>query len=84
MEYIHIDQQPETKAEGMQIWQRIMTQRFMNGHDTDFDYTTVDMNEDYDDLDEETRIAEDKYYGDQLEEYVESETVTGQTGIQDF
>ncbi|KAI9030804.1 coiled-coil domain-containing protein-domain-containing protein [Phycomyces nitens] len=44
---------------------RIMEERFLIGNDTDFDYSAVDYNEAYDDLDQQERDAHDRYFDDE-------------------
>lgn len=45
-----------------------MHQRFLDGKDKDFDYSEVDENPDYDNLDIVSRDAEDKYFDEDEEE----------------
>lgn len=45
-----------------------MHQRFLDGKDEDFDYSEVDENPDYDNLDIVTRDAEEKYFDDDDDE----------------
>ncbi|EAA60462.1 hypothetical protein AN4660.2 [Aspergillus nidulans FGSC A4] len=47
------DEIPASKEEGEKAWRWEMTMRFLRGEDTDFDYSTVDGNEDLDDANEE-------------------------------
>lgn len=42
----------------------IMYSNFISGHDRDFDYKTVDDNPDYDNLEQQNRDAEDKYFAE--------------------
>lgn len=63
-----------------------MEMRFLRGDDHDFDYSTVDDNEEFDDRAQEERDREDAYFDDeepswQLEP---GQKITGETGIQDF
>ncbi|XP_032393000.1 coiled-coil domain-containing protein 97 [Etheostoma spectabile] len=50
-----------------------MHQRFLDGKDKDFDYSEVDENPDYDNLDIVSRDAEDKYFDEDEEEEEEDE-----------
>ncbi|XP_034151500.1 coiled-coil domain-containing protein 97 isoform X2 [Esox lucius] len=50
-----------------------MHQRFLDGHDKDFNYSEVDGNPDYDNLDIVNRDAEEKYFDEEEEEEDESE-----------
>ena len=43
---------------------RLMHQSFLDGRDTEFDYSTVDNDESYDDLDAMERDRQDKYFDD--------------------
>ncbi|XP_028843052.1 coiled-coil domain-containing protein 97 [Denticeps clupeoides] len=45
-----------------------MHQRFLEGKDKDFDYSEVDENPDYDNLDIVSRDAEERYFDDDMEE----------------
>ena len=53
---------PQDKAEGQQRWHREMTERFLRGEDDDFDYATVDDNDEWDDRRQEERDAEDRWF----------------------
>ncbi|KAL4821188.1 coiled-coil domain-containing protein-domain-containing protein [Aspergillus spinulosporus] len=82
------DEIPASKEEGEKAWRWEMTMRFLRGEDTDFDYSTVDGNEDLDDANEE----QERYFDEEEPEWcVEGEgegdvrkRLTGETGIQDF
>jgi len=82
------DDIPASKEEGQNAWQWEMGLRFMRGDDTDFDYKTVDENDEYDDWTEE----QDKYFEDEEPEWVVDDTrgddarsrLQGETGVQDF
>ncbi|KAL3477716.1 coiled-coil domain-containing protein-domain-containing protein [Aspergillus californicus] len=88
------DEIPLSKEEGEKTWRWEMTIRFLNGEDGDFDYTVVDGNEEYDDLNEE----QERYFDDEEPEWmVENEDpaangereeirarLQGETGVQDF
>ncbi|KAJ5360434.1 Protein of unknown function DUF2052 coiled-coil [Penicillium concentricum] len=82
------DEIPPNKEEGERLWRWEMALRFMQGNDTDFDYTTVDQNEDYDDHSDK----QDQYFEDEEPEWVVDGTrgddarpnLQGETGIQDF
>ncbi|KAJ3600917.1 hypothetical protein NHX12_031890 [Muraenolepis orangiensis] len=50
-----------------------MHQRFLSGRDKDFNYSEVDENPDYDNLDIVSRDAEEKYFDDDEEEEEEEE-----------
>ncbi|KAM7386544.1 hypothetical protein PAMA_009245 [Pampus argenteus] len=53
-----------------------MHQRFLDGKDKDFNYSEVDENPDYDNLDIVSRDAEDKYFDEDDEEEEEEENIT--------
>lgn len=79
-----------TRAEATERWQEIMTERFLKGNDTDFDYKSVDENESYDDRKAEERDHEDEWFNDEKpdssprEGEGEKKALEGETGIQDF
>ncbi|PSN59976.1 hypothetical protein BS50DRAFT_579496 [Corynespora cassiicola Philippines] len=79
---------PKDKAEGKAWWVDEMTQRFLSGRDTDFDYKTVDGNEKYDDPEEE-RDIQDAYFDSMDSDFDtdgegKEKMLTGETGIQDY
>lgn len=78
------EDRPKNKHDGQEKWREAMEQRFLRGEDKDFDYRTVDENEELNDWAEETRRREEKYYDEQEEEYVGEGEKTGETGVQDF
>eukprot|EP00064_Thunnus_orientalis_P006543 superscaffoldBa00000685_g6561 len=53
-----------------------MHQRFLDGKDKDFNYSEVDENPDYDNLDIVSRDAEEKYFDEDDEEEEEEENMT--------
>ncbi|XP_058509666.1 coiled-coil domain-containing protein 97 [Solea solea] len=59
---------PEEKALLREEFISQMHQRFLDGKDKDFNYSEVDENPDYDNLDIVSRDAEDKYFDDDDEE----------------
>lgn len=73
---------PENKEEAWEQWQALVEKRFVAGLDGDFDYPSVDENDEWDDRDEEDR--------NRLEKWLEGEdpcwerTPQAETGIQDF
>lgn len=81
-----VDEIPGSKEEGKKAWEWEMTMRFLRGEDSDFDYTVVDDNEEFDDLQEE----QERYFDDEEPEWVvEGEgdmraRLQGETGVQDF
>ncbi|KAJ5958527.1 uncharacterized protein N7479_005677 [Penicillium vulpinum] len=82
------DEIPPNKEEGERQWRWEMGLRFMQGNDSDFDYKTVDQNDEYDDHSDE----QDQYFDDEEPEWVVDGTrgddarpnLQGETGIQDF
>ncbi|KAJ5176688.1 uncharacterized protein N7482_002565 [Penicillium canariense] len=82
------DDIPASKEEGEKAWQWEMGLRFMRGDDPDFDYKTVDENDDYDDWTEQ----QENYFEDEEPEWVVGEArgedaqakLQGETGVQDF
>lgn len=80
------DEVPQTKEEAWERWKYEMERRFLQGDDGDFDYVTVDENEDYDDLDEENRVKLEEYLAGESPSWVlpDGKSPKGETGIQDF
>lgn len=75
---------PSNKDEGWSKWEEIMGLRFVRGDDADFDYATVDENDEYDHRDDEDRSRLEEYLNEENEEFLGEGTPTGQTGVQDF
>nr|OQO29827.1 hypothetical protein B0A51_01984 [Rachicladosporium sp. CCFEE 5018] len=75
-----------TKAGGLRRWHAFIRHRFLTGKDEDFDYTLVDTNDAYDDIDDQRQQAEDVWFGDESAEFVldGKGRVEGETGVQDF
>ncbi|KAK9383677.1 coiled-coil domain-containing protein-domain-containing protein [Kockiozyma suomiensis] len=85
-----------SKEEGIQQWEKLMTLRFLNGQDTDIDYDSIDFSEEWDDFAQLNRDKEDDYFdseeptwcGDDSDDEnttISSESILkGQTGVQDF
>ena len=88
------DEIPFDKEDGKRRWRETMEQRFVRGEDPDFQYTTVDDSETYDDRGIEEREEEEKYFAEEEPEWVlggpgvgQEEKTTkpeGETGVQDF
>lgn len=81
------DEEEDTAPNKESAWKRfvdVMTQRFLRGHDGDFDYASVDDSEEYDDREEEERRRLELYIDDQTPEFVGEGLPGGETGIQDF
>lgn len=74
----------EGKNEGLEMWKDVMGRRFMRGEDRDFDYKIVDDGEEYDDLEEEARGAQDDWFDGEEQEFVGAGRPQGETGVQDF
>ena len=72
------------KEEGLVRWKDVMGRRFMRGEDKDFDYGTVDNGEEFDDIDEEARGAQDEYFDGEEQKFVGDGRPQGETGVQDF
>ena len=83
-----VDQDVEDRAMGKEDawtrWVDVMGQRFMHGNDSDFDYATVDGNEDFDDREEEDRSRLEQYFQGEEAQFVGEGRPTGETGLQDF
>ncbi|XP_068435092.1 coiled-coil domain-containing protein 97 [Clinocottus analis] len=73
---------PEEKALLREEFVSQMHQRFLDGKDKDFNYSEVDENPDYDNLDIVSRDAEDKYFDeDDNEEEEEEEEEEGEENM---
>lgn len=80
------DEVPRTKEEGWLRWKYEMEMRFLRGDDDDFDYKTVDENEQWDDKEEEDRNRLENYLDQEEPSWVlvNGQKPRGETGIQDF
>lgn len=78
------DDRARSKEEGGARWRDVMEQRFLRGGDVEFDYRTVDENEEYDDRDEEDRKQLEDYFRGEEAEFVGDGAPKGETGVQDF
>jgi len=88
------DDIPLSKEDGMKRWRDAMEQRFVRGEDLDFQYTTVDDSETYDDRSIEDREEEERYFAEEEPEWVLDQAgasqgekptkLEGETGVQDF
>ncbi|GKT66635.1 coiled-coil domain-containing protein [Colletotrichum tofieldiae] len=77
----------ETKEEGLLRWQEFLTERFVRGHDEDFDYSLVDHNDEYDTM--ERRDAEEAWFDEEDPNWAsdadeQARAKQGETGVQDF
>ena len=77
------DEVPANKEEGYERWKWEMGLRFVRGKDEDFDYSTVDSSDQYDDHRTEDREAEEAYFDEETPSLIASNP-HGETGIQDF
>ncbi|RUS26891.1 coiled-coil domain-containing protein-domain-containing protein [Jimgerdemannia flammicorona] len=59
---------------------RIMEERFLDGEDNEFDYSTVDFNEEYDDMDQQHMDLQDKYFDEDDPDDDEDRGGEGHTG----
>ena len=85
------DEIPKDKEEGLNRWQKQMELMFLRGDDQDFDYSSVDQSEEYDDRGLEDREVEEDWFEEQEPEWItdcegsdQTKALTGQTGVQDF
>ncbi|KAK9471139.1 coiled-coil domain-containing protein-domain-containing protein [Dipodascopsis tothii] len=81
-EEVFYDGDELSKSAARELWERIMGQRFLAGHDTDFDYAAVDDSSEWDDMDQIGRDAQDSYFDDEPADA--GAALVGQTGIQDY
>ncbi|XP_008328376.1 coiled-coil domain-containing protein 97 isoform X2 [Cynoglossus semilaevis] len=75
---------PEEKALLREEFISQMHQHFLDGKDKDFNYSEVDENPDYDNLDIVSRDAEDKYFDEDEEEEEEEEEEDTEEDITDL
>ncbi|EHL00201.1 putative Coiled-coil domain-containing protein 97 [Glarea lozoyensis 74030] len=79
------DEVPKDKEEGLDRWKFEMTMRFLKGEDPDFDYKTVDENEELDVI--ERAEEEERWFEDEEPSWVDENTAEGtggETGILDY
>jgi hypothetical protein len=79
------DDIPADKEEGERRWRWEMEMRFLKGADYDFEYHTVDDNDEYDDWNE----AQEHYFEEEDPEWLldgnqGASKLQGETGVQDF
>ncbi|KAI0993752.1 hypothetical protein K3495_g14432 [Podosphaera aphanis] len=77
------DGDPRTREEGWEKWKYVMTLRFLKGEDSDFDYRTVDENEEWDWL-ERKELEEAWFDNEEPSEMNVEREGNRNTGIQDF
>jgi hypothetical protein len=81
------DDVPRDKEEGMKKWKDEMERRFLQERDVDFEYELVDEDDRYDDVKEEERVEEEKWFEEESPDWVDKEEereLVGETGVQDF
>lgn len=76
------DEEELTREEAYDRWYEVMERRFLDGHDTDFDYEIVDSDERYDDRIVEERERQEEWFDE--EEAEAGKNPEGETGVQDF
>ena len=83
---------PESKEDAFGQWRQVMSGRFIDGKDVDFNYTGVDDSSEWDDHEEEERRRMDDWFDEEEpswgtpgsgDEQVEK-ILTGETGVQDY
>jgi hypothetical protein len=81
-----INENPESKDEGREMWREHMAKRFVQGRDTDFDYKQVDENDEYDDRALQEEAAEERYFDAESPDNVldEQKPLEGESGVQDY
>lgn len=72
------------KEEGLRRWRDVMGRRFLRGEDGEFDYGVVDCGEEFDDLEEEARGAQEDWFEGEEQLFLGDGRPTGETGVQDF
>lgn len=80
------DEIPTSKEDGQARWHWEMEMRFLRGDDHDFDYSTVDNNEEWDDKVQEERDRQDEYFAKEEPSWAleEGRSIQGESGVQDF
>ena len=85
------DEVPRDKEDGLKQWQNHMELIFLRGGDQEFDYSSVDQSEEYDDRGLEEREVEEAWFGEEEPQWImdsessdQNKALTGQTGLQDF
>jgi hypothetical protein len=78
------DERAQGKEDGWERWKEVMGLRFIRGGDEDFDYASVDENDDFDDRAEEDRQKLEEYLGEEEERFIGEGKPSGETGVQDF
>lgn len=73
-----------SREEGWQMWKDVMGLRFLRGDDLEFDYQSVDDNEEFDDWEEDERRKLEEYLEGEKAEFIGDGPPSGETGIQDF
>lgn len=80
-----MEREADTREAAWKRWKHEMVLRFIMGKDDQFDYKIVDLIEDYDDIEEESRNQEEQYFGDEQPHWgVDGQSRIGETGVQDF
>ena len=70
----------EDKVKLREEFSNIMRQRFLEGEDEEFDYATVDTNDEYDNLEILCQDEQDKYFDEEKPEMI-SDNVVSEEGI---
>lgn len=79
--------EPVTKEEGRELWNEYLTERFVRGEDSDFDYSKVDEDENLDAM--ERQDMQDAWFDDEDAAWAsdggnDAKALRGETGVQDF
>lgn len=79
--------EPVTKEEGRELWNEYLTERFVRGEDSDFDYSKVDDDESLDAM--ERQDEQDAWFDEEEAAWVsdsgnDAKALHGETGVQDF
>ncbi|TLS21804.1 uncharacterized protein PpBr36_09305 [Pyricularia pennisetigena] len=91
-----LDPDPKDAEAGREQWFEFLQDRFVSGGDDEFDYSKVDENEEYDDI--ERQDAEDAWFDNEVPQWHDDDDdangpaagrtrpreLKGETGIQDF
>lgn len=76
------DEEATTRERGVELWQDYLRERFVQGGDDDFEYATVDENDEYDA--DVRRDEQEDWFEDEEPSWDGGEAARGETGVQDF
>jgi hypothetical protein len=81
---VYVGERVGVKEEGLRRWKDVMGRKFLRGEDGEFDYKVVDDGEEFDDIEEEARGAQEDWFAGEEQAFVGDGRPRGETGVQDF